>query len=109
LLEKPLSNDFCQSELTDGNGTQTRVVPWGLTISTRVVTSKVRQTPGTGENWGVALAAAACAKLIAGKAVDTRATAEFFKKRRRSALLRPVGTVVIKRTPGGVEKQAQSA
>jgi hypothetical protein len=49
LLVKKLASDFCQSVLTLGTGNQTRVAPTDLAMSTRVVTSKVRQSPGLGE------------------------------------------------------------
>jgi hypothetical protein len=49
LLVKKLASDFCQSLFTLGTGNQTRVAPTDLAMSTRVVTSKVRQSPGLGE------------------------------------------------------------
>jgi hypothetical protein len=54
LLVNEFASDFCQSVLTLGTGSQTRVVPIGFAMSTRVVTSKVRQSPGLGEKLRVA-------------------------------------------------------
>ncbi len=106
LVEKLFSRDCCQSEFTEGIGSHTRLAPWGWAMSTRVVTSNVRQVPGAGVNWrwaGVAAGAAdtttSAAKLIAGSAVLEMATAEFFKKLRRAACCADAGTVVIQRTP----------
>lgn len=48
LLVKELASDFCHAELTLGTGSQTRVMPLTLGMSTRVVTSKVRHSPGMG-------------------------------------------------------------
>ena len=79
LLEKLLSSDFCQSELTEGIGNHTLVKPWGLMMSTRVVTSNVRQLPAMGANLrsvAEAAAVAVCAKLIAGNAHPAMATAD---------------------------------
>ena len=50
LLVNELASDFCQAVLTLGTGNQTRVMPLALGMSTRVVTSKVRQSPGWGAN-----------------------------------------------------------
>jgi hypothetical protein len=49
LLMKELDSDFCQPVLTLGTGNHARVVPAVEAMSTRVVTSKVRQSPGWGE------------------------------------------------------------
>jgi hypothetical protein len=50
LLLKELASDFCHDVFTLGTGNQTRVVPLAFGMSTRVVTSKVRHSPGWGAN-----------------------------------------------------------
>jgi hypothetical protein len=104
LLVKVLGSDCCQAVLSAGTGSQTRVAPWGLSRSTRVVTSKVRQAPGCGLNWRSGTPDADCAKLIAGNAATTLLAAIFLINWRRAKRV----TVVMKRTPGWVGQRAQT-
>jgi hypothetical protein len=65
LLLNALASDFCHSLLTLGTGNQTRVTPFAFAMSTRVVTSKVRQSPGVGLNVrGVDAADVVCAEAV---------------------------------------------
>jgi len=96
LLVYDDSSDCCQPVLTLGTGSQTRVAPWGAAISTRVVTSKVRQVPGWGANWR---SVSAWAKPRGENAARAEAAPAVCKKRRRALLGALENTVVIKRTP----------
>ncbi|HAJ12654.1 MAG TPA: hypothetical protein DCM06_08845 [Comamonadaceae bacterium] len=48
MVWKLLVSDRCQSLSIEGTGSQTWVGPSGKAMSTRVVTSKLRQLPGSG-------------------------------------------------------------
>jgi hypothetical protein len=76
-----------------GTGTQTRVRPRGAAISTRVVTSKVRQAPVCGANWRSGVSAL-CAKVYRGRLANAEAAAAR-SNWRRAGCAAPMGTVVI--------------
>ena len=90
LLENELTPDCCHSVLTLGTGNHTRVTPWVLWISTRVVTSKVRQPFGCGLNWRAVFAAAGPADWAMAQGDKDRAHQEVapFRRERRAVVIK---------------------